>query len=102
MSECTKIEQKNKIIYTLDNLAPRLKQLALHIHANPELSFEEVASAAALIAPLREAGFEIEEGLGGLPTAFRATFDSGKPGPTIALLGSMTRWQTSATHVVII
>lgn len=86
MSECTKIEQKNKIIYTLDNLAPRLKQLALHIHANPELSFEEVASAAALIAPLREAGFEIEEGLGGLPTAFRATFDSGKPGPTIALL----------------
>ncbi|EIC84371.1 M20 family metallopeptidase [Serratia sp. M24T3] len=86
MSECTKIDQKNKIIYSVDQLAPAMKALALNIHANPELSFEEVRSAAALIAPLREAGFEIEEQLGDMPTAFRATFDSGKPGPTIALL----------------
>lgn len=86
MSECTKKSQKDKIIYTVDGLAPQLKNLALKIHANPELSFEEVKSAAALIAPLREAGFEIEERLGGLSTAFRAIFDSGKPGPTLALL----------------
>ncbi len=86
MSNCTKMGQKNKIIYTVDQLAPTMKQLALNIHENPELSFEEIKSAAALIAPLREAGFEIEEKLGGMPTAFRATFDSGKPGPTIALL----------------
>ncbi len=86
MSDCTKEDQKNKIIYTVDQLAPRMKALALDIHANPELSFEEVRSAAALIAPLREAGFVIEEQLGEMPTAFRATFDSGKPGPTIALL----------------
>lgn len=52
----------------------------------PELSFEEVESAAALIAPLRAAGFEIEEQPGGLATAFRATYDSGKPGPVVALL----------------
>jgi len=86
MSECTKKGQKDKIIYTVDSLAPRLKHLALTIHANPELSFEEFESAAALISPLREAGFQIEERLGDLPTAFRATYDSGKPGPTIALL----------------
>jgi amidohydrolase len=86
MSNCTKTDQKNKIIYTVEQLAPRMKALALDIHANPELSFEEVRSAAALIAPLREAGFVIEEQLGEMPTAFRATFDSGKPGPTIALL----------------
>ena len=86
MSECTKKGQKDKIIYTVDSLAPRLKHLALTIHANHELSFEEFESATALISPLREAGFQIEERLGDLPTAFRATYDSGKPGPTIALL----------------
>lgn len=86
MSDCTKTDQKNKIIYTVDQLAPTMKALALNIHANPELSFEEVRSAAALIAPLRAAGFEIEERLGDMSTAFRAIFDSGKPGPTIALL----------------
>ncbi len=86
MSDCTKTDQKNKIIYTVDQLAPTMKALAINIHANPELSFEEVRSAAALIAPLRAAGFEIEERLGDMPTAFRAIFDSGKPGPTIALL----------------
>src|SRR5476649_1099031 len=86
MSLCTSTEHKKNLIATIDGLSPQLTQLALSIHANPELSFEEVKSAAALIAPLRAAGFAIEEQLGGLPTAFRARFDSGKPGPTIALL----------------
>ncbi|MFU2314481.1 M20 family metallopeptidase [Rahnella sp. PCH160] len=86
MSVCTIEEQKAQIIAAVDSLAAQATELALNIHANPELSFEEVNSAEALIAPLREAGFEIEESLGGLPTAFRATFDSGKPGPVIALL----------------
>ncbi|AVF35682.1 M20 family metallopeptidase [Rahnella sikkimica] len=86
MSVCTTEEQKAQIIAAVDSLAAQATELALNIHANPELSFEEVNSAAALIAPLRAAGFEIEEDLGGLPTAFRATYDSGKPGPVIALL----------------
>lgn len=86
MSVCTTDEQKAQIIASVDLLAAPATELALNIHANPELSFEEVNSAAALIAPLRAAGFEIEEDLGGLPTAFRATYDSGKPGPVIALL----------------
>lgn len=86
MSVCTTEEQKAQIIAAVDLLAAPATELALNIHANPELSFEEVNSAAALIAPLRAAGFEIQEELGGLPTAFRATYDSGKPGPVIALL----------------
>lgn len=86
MSYCTTADHKKQVIDRVDQHAAQLCALALKIHANPELSFEEVESAAALIAPLREAGFEIEEQLGGLATAFRATFDSGKPGPTIALL----------------
>ncbi|MGY2797154.1 amidohydrolase [Ewingella americana] len=86
MAFCTITEHKNSVIGAVDRLSDELSLLALNLHANPELSFEEVKSAAALIAPLRSAGFSIEEGIGDLPTAFRATFDSGRPGPTIALL----------------
>ncbi|HEY0208360.1 M20 family metallopeptidase [Acerihabitans sp.] len=86
MTDCTDSGQKNKIIYAIDEMAAQFKRLALQIHGNPELSFAETQSAAALIAPLASAGFVIEQPLGGLPTAFRATFDSGKPGPTVALL----------------
>ena len=86
MSGCTTQEQKVQIIAAVDSLAAEASTLALNLHANPELSFEEIESAASLIAPLRAAGFEIEEQLAGLPTAFRATFDSGKPGPVVALL----------------
>ncbi|ADW75067.1 MULTISPECIES: M20 family metallopeptidase [Rahnella] len=91
MSNCTTSvhhagEPKTQIIAAVDSLAAQASALAMNIHANPELSFEEVESAAALIAPLRAAGFEIEEQPGGLATAFRATYDSGKPGPVIALL----------------
>lgn len=86
MSYCTITDHKQQVIDSVDQYAAELTALALTIHANPELSFQEVRSSAALIAPLRAAGFEIEEQIGGLETAFRATYDSGKPGPTLALL----------------
>lgn len=86
MTLCTTTDHKNNLIAAVENLSAEVTALALTLHANPELSFEEVQSAAALIAPLQAAGFEIETQIGELPTAFRATFDSGKPGPTLALL----------------
>ena len=36
-----------------------------HFHRNPELSFMEAATAARLAAELRDAGFEVTEGVGG-------------------------------------
>ncbi|PIJ48441.1 amidohydrolase [Erwinia sp. OLTSP20] len=86
MSECTIDEQKQKIIYAVDNLSTAMRTLALQIHAAPELSFAEHRSAAALIAPLAAAGFSIERPLAGLDTAFRARWQQGNGGPTIALL----------------
>lgn len=47
------------------------------IHAEPELAFEEVRSAARAMEPLRERGFAVEAGVAGLPTAFRAVYGSG-------------------------
>ena len=51
-----------------------------------ELSYEEFKSSAALIAALREQGFEIEEGIAGMPTAFKASYKCGSGKPVIGLL----------------
>lgn len=49
------------------------------IWANPELGFLETNSSGLLKQHLREYGFTIEEGVAGMPTAFVATYGSGKP-----------------------
>lgn len=49
------------------------------IWANPELGFLETNSSGLLKQHLRENGFTIEEGVAGMPTAFVATYGSGKP-----------------------
>ncbi|MGP4033380.1 amidohydrolase [Pseudarthrobacter sp. 1C304] len=56
---------------------PRVEALAKDIHGFKEVSFEEVLSAEAITALLAEAGFEVERGTGGLPTAFTASAGSG-------------------------
>lgn len=44
-----------------------------------EIRFEENASAVYLLDCLKNHGFQIKAGEGGLPTAFRAEYGSGKP-----------------------
>lgn len=44
-----------------------------------ELGFQEVETSKYLVAMLRENGFEVEEGISGIPTAWMATWGSGKP-----------------------
>nr|WP_245839328.1 M20 family metallopeptidase [Nocardia donostiensis] len=51
--------------------------LSHSIHAEPELAFEETRSVAKVLVPLAERGFEIDHGVAGLPTAFRASYGSG-------------------------
>lgn len=75
---------KSKVIDSVDSQRQQLIQLSLKIHDNPELGFKEEKASAWLIAYLRENGFHVEQGVGGLPTAFRATY--GRNGPRIALL----------------
>ncbi|MEB3370094.1 amidohydrolase [Saccharopolyspora mangrovi] len=52
--------------------------LARSLHANPELSFEEAESSAAIAELLGVGGFHVERGTGGLPTAFTATVGTGE------------------------
>jgi amidohydrolase len=54
-----------------------LVELSHRIHAHPELGFEEESACSWLCQSLAEAGFTVEKGIGGLPTAFRARAGSG-------------------------
>lgn len=47
------------------------------IHADPELSFEEHRASRAVADLLREAGFAVENGAGGVDTAFTAVAGTG-------------------------
>lgn len=54
-------------------------KLQKEIWANSEVGFQEVKSSATLKEHLRKNGFTIEEGIAGEPTAFIASYGSGKP-----------------------
>ncbi|WP_390585250.1 M20 family metallopeptidase [Paenibacillus illinoisensis] len=77
---------KQNIKDIVDQLDPQLRELSLRIHANPELSFGEVQAQQWLTEPLEAAGFQVEKGISGLPTSFRAVWEGQAEGPTIALL----------------
>ena len=46
--------------------------LSHRIHGSPELAFEEERAAGWIADVLDAAGFTVERGVGGLPTALRA------------------------------
>lgn len=77
---------RKRVLDEIDALTPQLFTVARHIYENPELKFEEFEAMQTLSDTLEEAGFEVERGVAGLPTAFVAR--AGEPdGPTIGLLG---------------
>jgi amidohydrolase len=55
----------------------QLIELSHTIHANPELSWEEHAAAALVANTLREAGFQVQVGAYGVPTALEASYGQG-------------------------
>ncbi len=75
---------KSDIAKKVDSQRGKLVALSHRIHDNPETGFHEVKASKWLCAYLETNGFEIERGICKLPTAFRATYGSGKP--TIAIM----------------
>ena len=66
---------------------PELVEVALDIHAHPELNYQEQYAAELLSGTLERHGFQIERGVGGVETAFTATLPGGDgDGPTVAIL----------------
>jgi len=55
-----------------------LVEVSHFVHGHPELGYEEHLSAEAVASAAQDAGFSVERGAAGLPTAFRATRGSGR------------------------
>jgi amidohydrolase len=77
---------KDAVATAVDRLAAELEALSHLIHDHPELAFREEKAAGWLTGYLTAKGAQVERGVGGLPTAFRATVPGRGPGPTIAIL----------------
>jgi amidohydrolase len=79
-------ETKASVFEAIDNLRTSLIDLSKRIHLNPEIKFEEHRASKWISDAAREAGFRVEKPVGGLDTAFRASYPGSAERPTIALL----------------
>ena len=77
---------KARVIEAVDRRADELERLSHQLHEHPELAFEEERAHAWLTDFLAKQGATVERGVGGLPTAFRATIPGSGAGPTVAIL----------------
>ena len=76
---------KQKLYNIIEEKSPLLTGLSDQIWEYAELSLLEYKSTAAYVRVLSEQGFQVEENLCGIPTAFKGTFGSGSP--KIGILG---------------
>jgi amidohydrolase len=76
----------NKIIARINALADDLIEVSHAIHAHPELAFQEEFACKTLTESLSQNGLNPTTGVFTLPTAFEATLNADKAGPTVAIL----------------
>lgn len=88
---------KKALLSKVEELAPELYELSDYICDHPELGFQEQESCRVLTQRLVQSGFQVETGVGDLPTAFRATYENGAGGPSWACCASTTPWRAWAT-----
>lgn len=77
---------RQAIVAESTKLRPQMEKAALDIWKLAEVGYMERESSAILQAQLKAAGFAIEPGIAGMPTAFVARFRQGS-GPVIGVLG---------------
>ena len=78
-------KMKQDALADVDNLATFTQQMVDSIYSFGELGFQEFETSKYLVAILEKNGFTVEKGISGVPTAFMATWGSGKP---VIALGS--------------
>lgn len=78
-------KSKQEVIKSIDSGYDSYTSVANKIWQFAEVGFQETKSSALLQETLAQAGFKIEAGIAGMPTAFIASYGSGKP--VIGILG---------------
>jgi amidohydrolase len=79
-------QRRQAVLEAADVAAPAFRELAMRLHAHPELGLEEHRAAAWIGETLEAAGFDIERGVADLPTAFVAMRGDTGARPTLAFL----------------
>lgn len=77
---------RETVLKAIDAAAGELTELAIRIHATPEIAFEEARAAQWLTEALERHRFQVHRGVADLPTAFRAELAGSRPGPAVAVL----------------
>ncbi len=85
LSAQNKKDLKNEVIASVENQSEQLINISDTIWAAAEVAFQEKISSKTLIEYAKSNGFIVEEGVAETPTAFVATYGSGKP--VIGILG---------------
>ena len=76
---------KNEAVADVESMKDFTQQMVDSIFSFAELGFQEVETHRYLVDILKKNGFSVQEGIAGIPTAFMATWGSGKP---VIALGS--------------
>ena len=76
---------KQDVINSIDARYDQYSSSAKKIWDFAEVGFQETQSSALLQQTLKDAGFTVQANVGGMPTAFTATYGSGKP--VVGILG---------------
>ena len=77
---------KNEIISEIEKIKESLWDINDYIYCNPELGDQEFKAVEKLTSFLEKHSFNIETGIANRETSFKAEFDSGIEGPTIAYM----------------
>ena len=76
---------KKAVVASVEKHEKELTSISDNIWSYAELSLAEYQSSKALSDYAEKKGFKVERGVGGMPTAFIATYGSGRP--RIGILG---------------
>ena len=70
---------KSEVATAVDGMSTFTQQMVDQIFSYGELGFQEQETHRYLVDLLKKNGFTVEEGISGIPTAFMASWGSGKP-----------------------
>src|SRR5437868_6349421 len=76
---------KQDVIKSIDSKYDQYSSTAKKIWEFAEVGYQEEQSSALLQQTLKDAGFTVQANIAGEPTAFTATYGSGKP--VVGILG---------------
>lgn len=78
-------DHKAQVVKDIDGMSKQAQVMVDMVFSFAELGFQEVETSKYLTSVLEKEGFKIERGIAGIPTAWIATYGSGKP---VIALGS--------------